>query len=160
MKAIPQAPRGFWARLRPAFALPLLGLLILVSYQSFVVFPRLRHSAQLAARPQLLPALSLINVGARGENNATLLARKGEPFLLFVDIPADTRFLNYTASLQDAAGREVWSLSIPESATKDTLSIRVPGRETGGRYSLIVRGENASQATEVGRYPFVLQLQN
>ena len=58
----------FWARLRPAFVLPLLALALLLGYQSFVVFPQLRHAAQFVERPQLLPALSLINVGARGGN--------------------------------------------------------------------------------------------
>jgi hypothetical protein len=159
LKPVPHMKQRFWSRLRPAFALPLLGLVILISYQSFVVFPRLRHSARLAERPQLLPALSLINVGARGDNQAALLARKGEPFLLFVDIPGDSRFLNYVASLQDSAGREVWSLKIPEAATKDTISIQVPGRDAAGEYTLVVRGENSRQATEVGRYPFNLQFQ-
>lgn len=149
----------FWASLRPAFVLPLLGLLILVSYQSFVVFPRLRHAAQLATSPHLMPALSLINVGARGENQASLLARKGEPFLLFVDIPGDNRFSTYVASLQDAAGKEVWSLTVPQAATKDTISIQVPGRDAPGAYTLVVRGENGTEATAVGRYPFNLQFQ-
>lgn len=149
----------FWARLRPAFALPLLGLLVLLSYQSFVVFPHLRHRAQLGERPQLLPALSLINVGSRGENRASLLAGKGQPFLLFVDIHGDNSFSTYVASLQDEAGREVWSLTIPPAATKDTISIQVPGRDAPGTYTLVVRGETGTEATEVGRYPFNLQFQ-
>ena len=159
VQPVPRVSEKFWARLRPAFALPLLGLLVLLSYQSFVVFPSLRHAAELAKSPHLLPALSLINVGARGENQASLLARKGEPFLLFVDIPGDNHFPTYLASLQDEAGREVWSLTIPEAATKDTISIQVPGRNTPGPYTLVVRGENGAEATEVGRYPFNLQFQ-
>ena len=156
-KPVPSGSKKIWARLRPAFALPLLGLVLLLAYQSFVVFPGLKHAAQLAERPQLLPALSLINVGARGENKASLLAGKREPFLLFVDIPGDNRFSTYVASLQDAAGKEVWSLTIPQAATKDTISIQVPGRDARGSYTLVVRGENGTQTTEVGRYPFVLQ---
>lgn len=159
LKSVSQGSKKFWARLRPAFVLPLLGLVFLVSYQNFVVFPHLRHAARLAERPQLLPALSLITVGARGENGASLLTRKGEPFLLFVDIPGDNHFPTYVASLQDEAGREVWSLTIPEAATKDTISIQVPGRNTPGPYTLVVRGENGAEATEVGRYPFNLQFQ-
>jgi len=159
-KPVEQGSQKFWARLRPAFVLPLLGLLILIAYQSFVVFPRLRQAARLAERPQLLPALSLINLGARGENGASLLARAGEPFLLFVDIPFDNRFPTYVASLYDTAGREVWSLEIPQAAIKDTVSIRVPGREAAGSYTLVVRGVNSGQATEVGRYPFNLQFQH
>ena len=148
-------------RLRSAAAwVILLGLLILVSYQSFVVFPRLRYAARSAESPQLLPAISLINVGARGENRASLLARKGQPFLLFVDIPGDNHFPTYVASLQDEAGRKIWSLTIPDSATKDTISIQVPGRDAPGTYTLVVRGENGAEATEVGRYPFNLQFQH
>lgn len=154
-----QGSKKFWAKLRPAFVLPVLGLALLLSYQSFVVFPQLRHAAQLAERPQLLPALSLINVGARGENHASLLTRKGEPFLLFVDIPGENRSSTYVASLQDAAGKETWSLTIPQAATKNTISIQVPGVYSPGNYTLVVRGENGTQATEVGRYPFNLQIQ-
>jgi len=160
LQPVPKVSPKSWTRLRPAFALPLLGLLILISYQSFVVFPSLRHAAQLAKSPHLLPALSLINVGARGENQASLLARKGEPFLLFVDISGDNHFPTYVASLQDEAGRGVWSLTIPEAATKDTISIQVPGRDAPGTYTLVVRGQNGAQATEVGRYPFNLQFQH
>lgn len=159
LKPVPQESKNIWARFRPVFALSLLGLLILISYQSLVLIPRLRQEARLAVSPQLLPALSLINIGARGDSRASLLARKGEPFLLFVDVPGDNRFSNYVASLEDAAGREVWSLAIPPAATKDTISIQVPGRDVGGTYTLVVRGENGTQATEVGRYPFNLQFQ-
>ena len=165
LEPAPKVSEKFWARLRPAFALPLLGLLILVSYQSFVVFPRLRHAARSAESPQLLPAISLINVGARGENRGgenrvSLQAHKGQPFLLFVDIPGDNHFPTYVASLQDEAGREVWSLTIPEAATKDTISIQVPGRDAPGTYTLVVRGENGAETTEVERYPFNLQFQH
>lgn len=160
LKPTRQGSQKFWTKLRPAFVLPLLALALLLCYQSFVVFPQLRHAAQLAERPQLLPALSLINVGARGENKASLLAGKGEPFLLFVDIPGDNRFSTYVASLQNAAGQEVWSLTIPQAATKDTISIQVPGRDAPGPYTLVVHGENGMQASEVGRYPFNLQFQH
>jgi len=159
VRPVPEGSQRFWARLRPAFALPLLGLLIVLSYQSFVVFPRLQHAAHSAGNPQLLPALSLINVAARGENQASLLARKGEPFLLFVDIPGDDRFSTYVANLQDAAGKELWSLTIPQAATKDTISIQVPGRDAPGIYTLVIRGESGTENTEVGRYPFNLQFQ-
>src|SRR5262245_33011500 len=57
LKPVGQGSKSFWARLRPAFALPLLGLLILISYQSLVLIPRLRHAARLAESPHLLPAL-------------------------------------------------------------------------------------------------------
>ena len=156
---VPERPQRFWARLRPALALSLLGLVILLSYQSFVVFPRLRHAARLAESPQLLPALSLINVAARGENKATVLVHRGQPFLLFVDIPDNNRFPTYAAGLYDTAGNEVWSLQIPQAATRDTVSIQVPGREAPGSYTLVVRGENGTETSEVGRYPFNLQFQ-
>jgi len=158
-KPVPQVSQKFWARLRPAFALPLLGLVALISYQSFVVFPRLKQVAQLAESPHLLPALSLINVAVRGENKASLLVRKGQPFLLFVDIPSNNQFSTYVAGLYDAAGIEVWSLQIPQAATTDTVSIQVPGREAPGSYTLVVRGENGTETSEVGRYPFNLQFQ-
>jgi hypothetical protein len=154
----PQRSGKSWAVFKPAFAGPVLALLlIVVGYQAFVAMPKLKLQASLASQPHLLPALSLINVTSRGNNTAMLAARRGEPFLLFVDIPSENRFSSYIASLYDAAGHEIWSLNIPESATKDTVSIQVPG-QAEGKYVLVVRGTDGGKAAEVGRFPFELQI--
>ena len=156
-----EQPAKGWGWLRPAFSVPVLALLLIViSYQAFVSYPHLKQEALLAQRPQILPALSLINAASRGDNKATVTARKAEPFLLFVDVPTDKHFPSYEAKLYDPAGTEVWSLTIPSALTNDTLSIEVPGRRTAGNYVLVVRGEDTSkQYVEIGRFPFDLQFQ-
>lgn len=154
-------PAQGWRWLRPALSAPILALLLLiVAYQAFISYPQLRRTTLAAQRPQILPALSLINAASRGDNKAAVSARKGEPFLLFVDIPAEKRFPSYAAKLYDPAGIEVWSLTVPAAVTNDTVSIEVPGRRTAGNYALVVRGEDTNkQYVEVGRFPFELRLQ-
>jgi hypothetical protein len=110
--------------------------------------------------PQILPAISLINVTTRGSSKAVLIGRRGEPFLLFVDVPAEGRFSSYVAELYGPAGTSEWSLPISSDVTRETVSIRVPGRTTAGVYTLVVCGlGDGKQNLEVGRFPFELQFE-
>jgi hypothetical protein len=156
-------PPSWWqAWWRPAIALPVMALLLIViGYQNLAMFPKLKGAVAAVNSPQLLPAISLINVTTRGSSKAVLSGHRGEPFLLFVDVPAESRFSSYVAELYGPAGDSQWSLSIAGDLTKDTLSIRVPGRNTAGVYTLVVSGVigGKQQKSEVGRYPFELQFE-
>jgi Putative zinc-finger len=155
---------GWFARLRPAFALPVLAaLLLVVGYQNLVTYPKLKGEAAAFSRPQILASASLINANTRGAGRTVVSARQDEPFLLFVDIPGDARFSSYVAELDGPAGNSEWSLAIPAETTKDTVPIRVPASHRGaGSYTLVVRGVDSSggKGVEVGRYPFELQIRN
>jgi hypothetical protein len=157
------SPRPAWWQVwsRPAIALPVMAvLLVVIGYQNLATFPKLKNAAGVVNSPQLLPAISLINVTTRGSSKAVLSGRRGEPFLLFVDVPAESRFSSYVAELYGPAGDSEWSLSIAGDLTKDTLSIRVPGRNAAGVYTLVVSGlSGGNQRSEVGRFPFELQFE-
>jgi len=163
----PSAPEvsqrlAWWqAWLRPAIALPAMVLLLaVIGYQNLATFPKLKSTVAAVNSPHILPAISLINVTTRGSSKAVLSGRAGEPFLLFVDVPAESRFSSYIAELYGPAGTSEWSLSIAGDLTKDTLSIRVPGRNTVGAYTLVVSGvSGGKQQSEIGRYPFELQFE-
>jgi len=165
--AVPNAPevspRPAWWQVwsRPAIALPVMAaLLIVIGYQNLATFPKLKSAMAVVNAPQILSAISLINVTTRGSSKAVLSGRRGEPFLLLVDVPAESRFSSYVAELYGPTGTSEWSLAISSDVTKDTISIRVPGRTTAGVYTLVVRGlGDSKQNLEVGRFPFELQFE-
>jgi anti-sigma factor RsiW len=145
---------------KPAFVLPVVAILAFVaSYEGFVEIPKTKQAALQAGTPQILPAVSLINAATRGGEQAALTVGRSQPFLLFVDIPAQSAFDSYTAEMHDPAGRAVWSLVVSGATAKDTVQIRVPGLQQSGTYSLVVFGnQNGGQKSEVGRFPFNLQI--
>jgi hypothetical protein len=150
--------------LRPSFVVPVLAvLLVVIGYQNLVTYPNLKGEVAVVNRPLILASASLINANTRGAGRTVVSVRQGEPFLLFVDIPADTRFSSYVAELDGPGGNSEWSLTIPTETTKDTVPIRVPaGNHGAGVYTLVVRGVDFSggKGFEVGRYPFELQIRN
>jgi len=151
--------KGWLAWLRPAFAVPVMAVLLLVvGYQSLIVVPGLKVAGN---RPQVLPAVSLISSATRGGSIPTLRIREGEAFLLFVDVPANARFASYSGDLYSPGGEREWSVAISAEAAHDTLPIRVPaGLKTPGHYRLSVRGiAGDGSSSEIGNYPFELQLQ-
>ena len=160
---VPANP-GWFAWLRPAFVVPVLAaLLAVIGYQNLVTYPKLKGEVAVVNRPQILASASLINANTRGASKTVVSARQGEPFLLFVDIPSDARFSSYVAELDGPARNSEWSLTIPAEATKDTVPIRVPaGNRRAGIYTLVLRGVDSSggKGSEIGRYPFELQIRN
>jgi Putative zinc-finger len=151
--------RGWMAWFRPALAASVMAiLLVLLGYESFIAVP---SAKRLSGAPQVLPALSLISAATRGENKSQLIVHKGQPFLVFVDIPSEARFSSYTAEMFDPAGRSVWSLPVTNEAARDTVSIRIPGQQDSGTYTLVVRGiENGGNTADLARFPFELRFQD
>ena len=166
----PKPGAGFSARLRelwkPAFLAPAFALLLmLVIYQNAVVLPRFAGEARQLQSPEILPALFLAAGNSRGAVTPTIQVSDGRPFLLSVDIPTREEFSGYTCALADPAGAIVWQLQVSTAQARDTVSIRIPGRQwMPGDYSLIVQGSSsqtpAAAAVKLGRYPFTLDHQN
>lgn len=152
--------QGWFAWLRPALAIPVLALLLVViGYQNLVTLPRLTQASN---QPQLLPATSL-NLMTYGENAPPLVVHPGEGFLLNVIVPPGHRYPAYKVDLHNPAGG-VESVAIPASAAasgEDTWPIRFSGtNRQDGIYKLTVLGLTASgQPVEVGSSSFQLQMQ-
>jgi len=150
------AKPGWFAWLRPAFAAPLMVLLLaVIGYQNLVTYPQLLA----ANRPHLLPWAS-VNVGTWGSGGPIISARPGQGFLLFVRIPPDGSYSHYVADLYDPAGKLEWSLTIPASSGQDQWPVQVPAaNRAAGSYILVVRGVTAAEESkEVGRASFELQI--
>jgi hypothetical protein len=154
---VPVSRKSGWiAWLRPALVLPVLAVLLaLIGYQNLVTYPQLKLAAN---QPQVLPWAS-VNVSTRGANASVITAHPGEGFLLFVNIPPDSRYSSYIAELHDPAGAMEWSLAFPAETAVDTWPIRVPAAaRREGTYTLVVQGVSAvGEKSEVGRSPFELR---
>jgi hypothetical protein len=151
------AKPGWFAWLRPTFAVPVMALLLaVIGYQNLVTYPQL----QLALNsPRVLPWAS-VNVGTWGSGGPVISARPGQGFLLFVRIPPDGGYSHYVADLYNPAGKLEWSLTIPASSGQDQWPVQVPGaNRAAGSYILVVRGVTAAgESKEVGRPSFELQV--
>jgi len=163
-QAVASGRPGSWLNwLRPALVVPVLAVLLaVVGYQNLVVYPKLKGVVAVLNTPQILPSGSL-NSATRGAGERVVVARQGEPFLLFLDIPPDPHFPSYAAELYGPGGNSEWSLAIPAELAKDTVMIRVPPGQFGaGTCTLVVRGVDPAggKGPEIGRYPFELQIRN
>jgi hypothetical protein len=149
---------GWFAWLRPAFAVPVFALLLaVIAYQNLAPLP---HLTKAARQPQLLPAAT-VNLLTYGENAAPLLIRQGDGFLVNVIVPPGHKFASYRVDLYNPAAGLDGSVAIPSSA-EDTWPIRFPGASRqSGKYKLVVHGISASgQEVEAGSSSFEVQVQN
>jgi hypothetical protein len=149
---------GWGAWRRPAVVVPgLAALMVVIGYQNFVAFPRMKAEVAQLRDPRVIPSASLIS--ARSDRVPLVVVRPKESFLLFVDITADSRFSSYICELYSPGGKFLWSIPVSAEAAKDTLQLLVPpGDAEPGEYSLAVNGIVAGQKeTVLARYPFELQ---
>lgn len=149
-----------WLRglLRPAFALPVMALLLaVVGYQNLVTYPQLTRQLN---SPQVLTYASL-NVDAAGSDEPVIRPTPGEDFLLIVRIPPVGGYSHYTAELTNPAGKMEWSLAIPATPGQDRFPVRIPGAHLKtGSYTLAAHGVTASgESKNIGQASFEVQNQ-
>lgn len=152
-----QARLGWFAWFGSAFAVPALALLLVViGYQNLVTYPQLKAALH---QPHVLP-LASVNLGTWGGSEQSVRVSQGEDFLLFVRIPQDGAYTQYTAALYNPKGGLEWSLTFPANPGQDQWQIQVPGatREAGS-YKLSVHGVTvAGQSKDLGSGSFELQI--
>jgi hypothetical protein len=151
--------RGWLAWLRPAFAAPLLAILLtVVGYQNLVTYPKLQAALR---QPRILP-WAAVAVGTWGASATPITVPQGMGFLLFVRIPPDATYARYETDLYNPKGRLEWSLTFPANPNQDQWPVQVPGasREPG-TYKMLVRGITATgESKDLGNVFFELQIQN
>jgi hypothetical protein len=158
--AASRRPDGWRAWLRPAIAVPVVAVLLMViGYQNLSTFSKSRNTIAELRAPQILPSASLVNV--RGDKVPLIAVRPNQSFLLFVDIPADSRFASYVCDEFSPSGTLEWSVPVSSETAKDTLSLQVPpGPAALGVHTLAVRGITSGNGSSVlTRYTFELQAQ-
>jgi hypothetical protein len=148
--AVASEKPGWWAWLRPAFAAPILALLLaIIAYQNWPSHPK----------PQLLQA-AYINIGSRGGDVPLISASKGQEFLLRLTIPPAQSYSSYFADIYGPEGKIRSSVNLPVSAGNDTYFVQVPAdRYNDGVYSVAIRGVGPdATSTELGRGSFELHI--
>ncbi len=161
----PVAARSRWVGwLRPAFAVPVLALLLVViAYQNRANF-LLREAAN---SPQLI-ASAVVNVNVRGTEPISVPVHAGQAFGLSLNVPPESRYSAYKLDLYSRQGKLEWSRTIAASGN-DTLSLYIPASRvptsgvsgddhvpsTLAVFGITAGGENV----DLGRYPIELQNQ-
>jgi len=152
------AKAGWFAWFRPAFAVPLLALLLaVIGFQNFVTYPHLMEAAN---RPQVGPWAS-VNVSTRGAAPTAIKPRAGEGFALLLNLPPEDGFASYTADLYNPAGKLEWSgpVAAPSDQSRQIYIPRADRRS--GTYTLVLKGITASgESKEIARQPVDVQIQN
>src|SRR5262245_28140180 len=159
--AVPAEPTRRFAWLRPAFALPAFALLLLViGYQNLVTIPQYRQ----ASTPRVLSMHSLILADTRGEGGLHFAVASGEPFGLYLDIPADAAHSRYLVRLEDPSGNSSLLRSVSSDEAKKTLALVMNPVKRAGKYTLVVAGvtEGSAKAStdELARLQFTVEVTN
>lgn len=153
-----RAKAGWLGWLRPAFAVPVLAVLLaVIGYQNFVTYPQLSRAAN---EPQVGPWAS-VNVSTRGNETKQIKTHPGEGFGVLINLPPEDGFASYAADLYNPAGKLEWSATISRAPADEGRQIYIPGRNRlPGTYALVVRGINsAGESKELGRQSIDLQIQ-
>lgn len=149
-------PRGWFAWLRPAFAVPALALLLLVTgYQNLVTYPALQAELN---QPRIFPAVS-VNVGVYGAVPKPVPEGKG--VILSLRIPPDAEYARYAVDLHSPAGKPVSSFTVTAAAGQDQWSVTLPGvvREAG-TYTMTIHGiTTGGESKDLSTTSFQLQIQ-
>jgi hypothetical protein len=165
IRPAPEIRGRWWAGLwRPAFAVPVLALLVLVAaYQNTVTIPHLKTELSRSEAPQTLQSFSLAGASSRGEGVAAISVPAGKAFSLFLDIPPRYKFGSYACEILSESGTPEFSVNISAEEARKSVQVLIPaGRLASGKHELVVRGlgspENADADT-IGpvRLPFSLE---
>ena len=153
------AKAGWFGWFRPAFAVPVLALLLaVIGYQNLVTYPQLTAAAN---DPKVGPWAS-VNVSTRAGTTDTLIkTHAGEGFGLIVNLPPEDGFASYRVDLYNPAGRQEWSGPLTAGRTEEGRQIYIPGRNRlPGTYTLVVLGVTpAGERKELSRHSIELQVQ-
>jgi len=153
-----EAKPGWFAWLRPAFAVPVLALLLaVIGYQNFVTYPKLTAAAN---QPQIGPWAS-VNISTRGAATTAIKAHAGEGFGLIMNLPPEDGFASYRVDLYNPAGKLEWSGPLSTTPGDEGRQIYIPGRNRlPGTYTMVVLGfTSAGESKEISRQSIDLQIQ-
>jgi hypothetical protein len=153
------AKPGWFAWLRPAFAVPVLALLLaVIGYQNLVTYPSLVATSN---QPQVGPWAS-VNVSTRGTTAISMRLHTGEGFGVLVNLPPEDGFASYAADLYNPAGKKEWSRQIATASHEETRQIYIQGHNLeSGTYTLVVNGITpGGESKELSRHPIDVQIQN
>jgi hypothetical protein len=159
-----RAGGGWFAWLRPAFAVPVFAaLLVFIGYQNGVTIPRLKSSSSSLETGQTISSSFPLRGSVRGESENPdvnkVHVRSGETFTVNFDFTPSGTFSEYAWELRDQAARLVKSGSIGGEKKYQRVALQVAGGvESAGKYSLAFFGSDGSQSrSEAQRLTFTVE---
>jgi hypothetical protein len=152
-----QTTGGWFAWLRPAFAVPVFAVLLLfIGYQNGVTIPRLENSSSSQTGQIISSSFQLLGSVRGGSESADaankVRVKQGESFLLKFDFTPTGTFGEYVWQLRDQAGRAVRYGLIDGDKKYQTVSLPVIGGvESAGKYNLVFFGDAAGDGQSANR---------
>jgi hypothetical protein len=152
----PAKPKGdgWFAWLKPAFAVPVMAaLLLFVGYQNGVTIPRLKDSSSAPIISSSFQLLGSVRGGNEsGDASNKVPVKQGESFLLKFDFTPTGTSSEFSWRLLDPSGRAVRYGTLGGDKKYQTVSLPVVGGvQNAGKYSLVffddAKGNEAQRLT-------------
>lgn len=146
--------------LGPALA----ACLLVLSFQTFILWPRMKVEVARAQVPAVLNPLVLANAGARGDSIPETVAPEHGSFVISLDVPTAGRFSSYQGSLQTPDGSLLWQTTISPEQARESLLISMPtDKVREGMNVFVIQGlrpGNGSGGTleDLARYRFRVRI--
>jgi hypothetical protein len=184
----PQASRpsaGWFAWLKPAFAVPAFAVLLLaivVGYYKLGSVPPKDNDVVTVAVLHVQPSVGIAQIPgasftiydsrARGDasetanEETTVAVRAGQTFELVFDFSPKPQFAHYVGQLQDEAGKPVLELALSSEMARREIHVPVPaGLVHRGIYTLVISGDQntngkftADKSKETAQYTFPVEI--
>jgi hypothetical protein len=147
---VPAAPAagGWFAWLRPAFAVPVFAaLLAFIGYQNAITIPGLQQALVRVPVAEVVKSFSLVSSAERGEGTSVPSIRVGryEDWQLDVDPPGNSES-GYVFQIQNEAGKVLASFNVSAELARNTVPVKIRGGSLqAGNYTLVIfRGQTPS----------------
>jgi hypothetical protein len=156
--------RGWFAWLRPAFAVPVFAaLLLFIGYQNGVTIPNLKQASTGVIIGEGAKSFSLLSADSRGEGTSAPKVAVGarEDFRLEVDMPGNSS-TGYSCQIQDESGKVLAFFTVSSEEAKNTVTRIIRGGSLKpGRYTIaIFKGQTPAQTdnqSAAARKSFVVE---
>jgi hypothetical protein len=140
--------RGWFAWLRPAFAVPVFAaLLLFIGYQNGVTIPNLKQASTGVVIGEGAKSFSLLSADSRGEGTSAPKIAVGarEDFRLEVDMPGNSS-TGYNCQIQSESGKVLATFIVSAEEAKNTVTRIIRGGSLQpGKYTLVIyRGQTPS----------------
>jgi anti-sigma factor RsiW len=146
--------KTWFAWLRPAFAVPVMAMLLaVVVYQN-----RINSRLQEAANNPQLTASAVVNLSVRGSEPVVIPAQPGQAISLSLNVPPDSGYSSYKLDLYSSQGALEWSRSIPASGN-EALSLLIPPADHQPSTLAVYGIKPGGESVNLGRYRIELQSQ-
>jgi hypothetical protein len=141
--------RGWFAWLRPPFAVPVFAaLLLFIGYQNGVTIPNLKQASPGVVIGEGAKSFSLLSADSRGEGTSApkIVVGSREDFRLEVDMPGNS-LTGYSCQIQDESGKVLASFTVSSEEAKNTVTRIIRGGSLKpGRYTIaIFKGQTPAQ---------------